>query len=90
MPTEAEPTPVPAEPTEAAPTEAPSTEAPPTEAAPTEAAATDAAPRTYTIRSGDTLMGIAGEFDTTVPELMELNGIENPRLLRVGQVLELP
>lgn len=86
VPTEAEPTPAPAEPTEAAPTEAAPTEAAPTEAAPTQ----DAQARTYTVRSGDTLMGIAGEFDTSVPELMELNDIENVRLLRVGQVLELP
>jgi LysM repeat protein len=35
-------------------------------------------------------MGIAGEFGTTVKDLMELNGIENARLLRVGQVLDLP
>ena len=48
------------------------------------------APRTYKVRSGDTLIGIAGEFGTTVPALMELNGIENARNLRVGQVLELP
>ena len=47
-------------------------------------------PRTYKVRSGDTLIGIAGEFGTTVPVLMELNGIENARSLRVGQVLELP
>ena len=78
VPTEVEPSPTPA-PAEAsdAPSEAPS-EAPP------------AAPRTYTVRSGDTLMGIAGEFGTTVKDLMELNGIENARLLRVGQVLDLP
>ncbi len=48
------------------------------------------APRTYKVRSGDTLIGIAGEFGTTVPAIMELNGIENARSLKVGQVLELP
>lgn len=67
----------------------------PTEVEPTPAppAATEPpaeTPRTYKVRSGDTLIGIAGEFDTTVPVLMELNGIENARNLRVGQVLELP
>jgi LysM repeat protein len=67
----------------------------PTEVEPTPAPA-DASkqpadsPRTYKVRSGDTLIGIAGEFGTTVPVLMELNGIENARSLRVGQVLELP
>jgi LysM repeat protein len=84
VPTEVEPspTPAPAEPSDAPPSDAPQTDAP-SEAPPAE-------PRTYTVRSGDTLMGIAGEFGTTVAELMELNGIENARLLRVGQVLELP
>lgn len=67
----------------------------PTEVEPTPAppVATDRpaeAPRTYKVRSGDTLIGIAGEFGTTVPILMELNDIENARSLRVGQVLELP
>lgn len=67
----------------------------PTEVEPTPAPA-DAttkpadAPRTYKVRSGDTLIGIAGEFGTTVREIMQLNGIENARSLRVGQVLELP
>ena len=67
----------------------------PTEVEPTPAPpeATDepaGTPRTYKVRSGDTLSGIAGEFGTTVKALMELNGIENARSLRVGQVLELP
>lgn len=68
----------------------------PTEVEPTPAPAeASAAPpasaqRTYKVRSGDTLGAIAREFGTTVPVLMELNGIENPRLLRVGQVLDLP
>jgi LysM repeat protein len=42
------------------------------------------------VRSGDTLGAIAREFDTTVAALQELNDIDDPRLLRVGQVLELP
>ena len=50
---------------------------------------TDAA-RTYKVRSGDTLSGIAGEFGTTVKALMDLNDIDDARSLRVGQVLELP
>ena len=46
--------------------------------------------RTYKVKRGDTLIGIAARFGTTVADLMALNGIENARLLRVGQVLELP
>ena len=65
----------------------------PTEVEPTpeppDATAAPAA-RTYEVRSGDTLGGIAREFGTTVKVLQELNGIENPRTLRVGQVLQLP
>jgi LysM repeat protein len=47
-------------------------------------------PATYTVQSGDTLSGIAGAHATTWQVLAELNNIENPRLLRVGQVLKLP
>ena len=64
------------------------TEVEPTPAPPKETAG--AATKTYKVRSGDTLGGIAREFGTTVAILKELNGIENPRLLKVGQVLKLP
>jgi LysM repeat protein len=70
VPTEVEPTPVPAEPSVAPPP--------------------SSAPKTYKVRSGDTLGAIAREFDTTVKVLMQLNGIDDPRLLHVGQVLQLP
>lgn len=69
------------------PTAVPSVTAPPTEA-PTPT--TVAAEQTYTVRSGDTLSGIAARFGTTVAILSELNAIDDPSRIRVGQVLRLP
>jgi len=45
---------------------------------------------THTVRLGETLSGIAGSHQTTVAELVRLNSINNPNLIRVGQVLRLP
>ncbi|MFC4736068.1 LysM peptidoglycan-binding domain-containing protein [Bacillus daqingensis] len=45
---------------------------------------------TYTVKSGDTLYAIAVKNNTTVQKLTSLNGISNPNLIRVGQVLKLP
>lgn len=50
----------------------------------------DAAPTSYTIKRGDTLSGVAGEFGTTWQVLAEINGITDPGRLRVGQVIQLP
>lgn len=44
---------------------------------------------TYTVKRGDTLSEIAQRFSTTVSELVRLNNIANPRLIYVGQVLDL-
>ena len=41
----------------------------------------------YTVVGGDTLSGIAARFGTTVANLVSWNGITNPNLIRVGQVL---
>ena len=42
---------------------------------------------TYTVKSGDTLSGIASKFGTTYQELARINGISNPNLIYPGQVL---
>lgn len=42
---------------------------------------------TYTVRAGDTLSSIASKFGTSYQALASLNGISNPNLIYVGQVL---
>ena len=44
----------------------------------------------YTVRSGDTLSGIANKYGTNYQTLASLNGISNPNLIYPGQVLQLP
>jgi LysM repeat protein len=44
---------------------------------------------TYLVRPGDTLSQIAQRFGTTTAALARSNGIENPSLIHVGQVLRL-
>ena len=48
------------------------------------------ATRTYKVKSGDTLVGIAAKFDTTPKEIAKLNGLKNPAALKVGQILQIP
>lgn len=43
---------------------------------------------TYKVRSGDTLSSIARKNGTSASKLMKANGISNPNMLRVGQVLK--
>lgn len=45
------------------------------------------ATNTYTVRSGDTLSSIAAKFGTNYQALASLNGISNPNLIYVRQVL---
>lgn len=44
---------------------------------------------TYTVKSGDTLSGIASKFGTTYQELARINNIKNPNLIHAGQVLKI-
>ena len=48
------------------------------------------ASKTYKVKSGDTLIGIAAKFGTTPKALAKLNGITNTANLKVGQVLRIP
>jgi len=44
----------------------------------------------YTVRSGDTLGGIASRYGTDATALAALNGITNPNVIGVGRVLRVP
>lgn len=44
----------------------------------------------YTIQPGDTLYYIARRFGTTVSELIRINNIRNPSLVRAGQIIIIP
>ena len=45
--------------------------------------------KTYTVKPGDTLSGIAAANGTTWQALQQLNGIDNPNLIYSGQVITL-
>jgi LysM repeat protein len=44
----------------------------------------------YTVKSGDTLSGIATKYGTTYQKLATYNGIANPNIIYVGQKIKIP
>jgi putative chitinase len=44
----------------------------------------------YVVRYGDTLSALAVRYQTTVSEIVRINGLTNPNLIYVGQVLRIP
>lgn len=74
-----------------APTEAPST-VPTAKPSSTPAASTRPTQtfRTYRVKSGDTLSGIASQFGTTSRAIADLNGFSVGTTLHIGQVLKIP
>ena len=49
---------------------------------------TTAATGTYTVKSGDTLRGIAIKYNTTVKHLQDVNNIKDPDKIKTGMVLK--
>ena len=47
-------------------------------------------PIIYRIKQGDTLLAISREFGVTVKSVQDINGINDPRRLRVGQEIVIP
>jgi murein DD-endopeptidase MepM/ murein hydrolase activator NlpD len=47
-------------------------------------------PIIYTIKKGDTLLAIAREFGVSVQNIQEVNGITDPRRLRISQEIIIP
>lgn len=70
----------------ATPSSAPSASA----SAPGPTPSPSASPRTYRVRSGDTLAVIAAKFHTTVTAIVAANKITDPRTIHPGQVLVIP
>jgi LysM repeat protein len=58
--------------------------------APTATPTVTPTPLIYTLKSGDTLLGLAIEFGTTLQAIQDVNGITDPRGLLIGQQIIIP
>ncbi len=58
--------------------------------APTSTPTITPTPVLHTIGSGESLLGVAGQYGVSVAALQDANGILDPRLLQVGQQLIIP
>jgi len=52
--------------------------------------AAEAAQKTYTVLKGDNPVAIAKKMGVNYEEMLKLNGVDDPRKLKIGQVLKLP
>ena len=55
-----------------------------------QAQAGDAHLKTYTVKKGDNPVQIAKRMGVNYDELLKINGVEDPKRLKIGQVLKLP
>ena len=58
--------------------------------APTHTPAPTPTPLVYVIQPGDTLLGVALQYDVTLEELQQANGVLKPETLQIGQELIIP
>ncbi|MEW5849682.1 MAG: M23 family metallopeptidase [Myxococcota bacterium] len=65
-------------------------ETPATVPPPSEPEGTDPPGTTHVVQPGETLWTIADKYDTSVDEIAEVNGVEDPDALAVGQTLFIP
>lgn len=47
-------------------------------------------PRSHRVRVGESLIGIAGRYGSTLSAVLKLNGLQKPRNLKVGEKLQVP
>jgi LysM repeat protein len=57
---------------------------------PTATATATATPIVHVVQEGDNLLALSYEYDVSLEALIEANGIENPRILSIGQRLIIP
>jgi LysM repeat protein len=62
----------------------------PTDASPPPTPTASPTPRIYIVQSGDTLGGIALQFDVSIDAIVTRNGLEDARMIRSGQKLIIP
>ena len=74
-------------PAPASPAPAPDAPAPAAPAAPPQ---TQSSPGTYTVQAGDSLSKIAAQFGTNYLVLADINGLQDPYIVALGQVLSVP
>ncbi len=53
-------------------------------------AGNDGVPKTYTVVKGDNPVAIAKKMGVNYDEMLKLNGVEDPKKLRIGQILKMP
>ena len=53
-------------------------------------AGNEAGQKTYTVVKGDNPVAIAKKMGVNYDEMLKLNGVEDPKKLRIGQVLKMP
>ena len=53
-------------------------------------AGSDVTVKTYKVKKGDTISGLAARFGTSASEIKKVNGLRNPHKIRNGQNLKIP